>query len=1078
METQEKNEGHLTALLQDLLSSKPEQRQEAELKLTGLRSLPGILAAFLTFACTGEFPKTLPSLDDHDDYFDDLRAAGESFNLNYLTGDLETKSADFVDTFMAFEPNDVMAQRVLSAVIAKGIVNHHWCSLKPREVADVEALLLAHLINVPSPVRKTIHVIAAIVASKGTWADFTPTVRHLLSRGLLENRHHDVIALLELLLVAATSPLVAKSILTELQEGLLALVRGMRQYNIEKKRQVRTVVPECRRKCLELYRLCVATAKPETLLAVVVPLFDEWMTAIQDLVQEISEEHTDLESHRMAVTALTCLESLLPTDTHASDDGGPSTYLESYYCLTPSETLTTITEREEPAATATGSSDQQDEVLKRRYIYDQVLLSKMQRSLSITLETCVSLLKSYYPVYQSMVIEESAVFEESEEGGPLALVCHLCSLLIACLRSAVLRCQLLQDRVAGSIDCLLRFATITDFQQDLWGRDVPEFVMTEYDDTPQLDLSSPRRALRRLIESLLTYLPSESLQCLLAFLLSEVSKDDAKSCELGLWVACLIGRSNRSNQQFDNITGLLQRIGCIVYQGDSPTFLRARALLCAADLRSIVIRQFPHDVSRLAMLASNLLVDRLSPPLIQLAAAIALTAFIPHQESEDVFLIKQSLINAVDRLTEKVPRLDCCCFEEAINTSDIRHISDNQSMVLEAVLCALKQQVLYFPAIAERCPRCAHGRSSNEAASCLVEILVECWTRQDYQVPRVVHAVQDLIKVSCRVSGVLKERVRQHLVPVLLTTVERAIRDSSDVESHLLSSALSLIELILRSLTYSSNFSVNDQEMWRTTTRHILLLLLSNEEPSVVASGVSAILAALDAARSHPSRLIDSIVEDVAVVLEKLLEIDLQPQYLSPITQLLLSLLEDFYLGNEAIKLSVDLSSRLLSSALRRATRTGEDQLQFLIAVSRFLVTGGEAAFQLLGLIMGGTTPLNLAQAWGWALTADGNKKSPSRLVIIEATYRFILISEVLFPEMTELVAANLLRILLLQYKSADHGGSEKRLLNVRLVQLLEHFTVKGAPWLNGIIAGSPTEMQELTNSALEARRDAAQMLR
>lgn len=233
--------GDLEHLLDELLSSNQTKRESAESWMQQNQNQPGILHLLIGYACTGVEPVLLESPRSASDGSPQLSAS-----LEDRTSPIGQAFLEELDIKDGAAP-DCVPRRALAAVLAKRLVRSEWNSRSESEKSEIKEILLHHLVKLPTIVRSTIHVVVASIAFQeglpNNWPSLIPTTRYLLDQ--CRGRTSGTSAILDLLVVMAQpdepNETLAKDLLDVeygLQDGLLHLSLGMKQFNITKQKEV------------------------------------------------------------------------------------------------------------------------------------------------------------------------------------------------------------------------------------------------------------------------------------------------------------------------------------------------------------------------------------------------------------------------------------------------------------------------------------------------------------------------------------------------------------------------------------------------------------------------------------------------------------------------------------------------------------------------------------------------------------------------------------------------------------------------------------------------------------------------
>lgn len=615
----------LVKILDRLLSDQSTIRYSGELFLQNQGSSAGFIYGLIAYACTGKehslsafcVPCSLNRQNEKTE-----GCSGSSAIVCDLPCKEPATSAAFSEDFDstivvssavgAAPCEDIEARRTLAAVLAKQFIRERWVTVEDSEKNAIKSLLLYYIIRLPAPIRRTLYVviaqIAAIEGPKEGWPLLFPTIRHLMHQCREKHITCGMITLLDLLLAMVQEPgaTLAVHILDTqggVQDALLHLAQGMRQFNFTKQHQEITVPESCRRTSLHIYQLSVQsvieqwkTSRHETERLILGNL-QQWTTVFLELVEELSTTPTDLNAIQNTLIVLRCLATLFSGCV-------PTLERECATCL------------------------------------------------RTALEKILEVLDGYYLFYENMVINDhdgDASVEESTEGGPTSFVIQLCELLTSCASRTRLRHSLIKNHVRDILGALIKYFQVNEAQKNLWLEDGNEFLFHEVEGG-RLELSI-RVAGETLINELLEHFQEETTEVLIdssmaLFNFGGDKKDEQrmigdhwKFWELGLWLMGLVASTDYAKALYTRrefeITVL--QVGEALGNPASPPLLRARALLTVTKLRNFLTVHYPNDILNLLVVSATA-IQPSEPPPVRIAACRALDAFLAVCESKEVKL--------------------------------------------------------------------------------------------------------------------------------------------------------------------------------------------------------------------------------------------------------------------------------------------------------------------------------------------------------------------------------------------------------------------------------------------------------
>lgn len=349
-------------------------------------------------------------------------------------------------------------RRQMAAVLLRRALQNDewWSSSTEEELNGVKERLLQSYLNLPKEIALSVQDMIRICAEKScdTWDDLWSTLRFDLTQ-CYEN--HTLTGPLTLLatLAASSKVKVAGDLLSNVQEALLHMARGMKQFNFVRQANVSTMAPHWRRHCLEIYRSAVSCI----------------LNHIAAESGRVSEHGDLFAAGRATMSAFdevrgprTGSEAVREEEGFTFEGFDPEGQTTEGFSLevlgegltgTSSQWLKFVYEHVEPSCVQwTGIFDEvMEEILLApmdlesvksgiavldcylTLVQSAILRSKsyLFDSIERALEQGKAILSDYYAIYDNMVINDcdnSAItYLETEEGGPGVFIVRVCQLL-------------------------------------------------------------------------------------------------------------------------------------------------------------------------------------------------------------------------------------------------------------------------------------------------------------------------------------------------------------------------------------------------------------------------------------------------------------------------------------------------------------------------------------------------------------------------------------------------------------------------------------------------------------------------
>eukprot|EP00917_Polyrhabdina_sp_WS-2016_P029126 GHVP01062035.1.p1 GENE.GHVP01062035.1~~GHVP01062035.1.p1 ORF type:complete len:1044 (-),score=213.28 GHVP01062035.1:562-3414(-) len=459
----------------------------------------------------------------------------------------------------------------MAAILLRRLVQN----LPPEATEEVEetkrVLLQKGILHPMRSIRESLHgCIAAICCHTGipnVWPQLVSTIQRIFTLNTITNQSATTPAAREFALWCALK------LLTEigdskdgamyleilkpknrLQDSLLVVAQGVKQFDFAKQQNVATCSMSCRRQSLKVYRACVKRLIEKRnnyeIIELVLPKLPQWVDVFGSLIHDLEDSPLDLEVLQAAKIVIQTLRALASSFTDHKASG--------------------------------------------------VVIEALDQCF----ESILKVLDAYYPVFENMILNDENEIEDSEEGGHNTFISQLFELFSSCAVKDVL-VNLVQKRIEFILKILCRYLQISEAQKFLWERNPSEFVKLEEENLGPGN--SVRIAASTLLNVFLRVCPNETKKGILTALENLITLSDLyqgscscawKYLEVSFWLFGFLSRSEIFKEIYSEpmCENIVVRMAVVLGTRDSHIFLRSRALSTLGSIANFLENHFPGDV--------------------------------------------------------------------------------------------------------------------------------------------------------------------------------------------------------------------------------------------------------------------------------------------------------------------------------------------------------------------------------------------------------------------------------------------------------------------------------------------------